>query len=112
MSGARARVAWRLVLAVALIVLAAVALSGAIGPIQGGVMMMLPAFLLMGVMLTRPYLGEGVITRLRTCRRRRLSVASPARRPLGSPTRVARGGRLIALALAGRAPPFALAACR
>lgn len=112
MSGPRARVVWRLTLVLALIALGAAALSGALGPVQGGVMIMLPALLLAVVMLTRPYVGERVIARLRIRRPRRPGAPAGAIAPPGQPARVMRGGCLIAVALAGRAPPLALADCR
>jgi hypothetical protein len=81
--------------------------------LQTGVLTLLPALVLAVMMLTRPYLGEQAIARLRR--------AGRSRRPRGVATlggylcpevAVARGGRLIAAALAGRAPPLALAVCR
>src|SRR5271168_4407778 len=88
-SRARSRMLWRIALVVALIALVALALAT--------------------MMLTRPYLGERAIARLRlrSPPRRRAAAGSGVRpRPRAS---VARGGRLIAAALAGRAPPRALA---
>ncbi len=109
----RGRLLWRLALIVALIALTALALSGVIESLQSGAMMVLPALVLAVVMLVRPYLGEGAIARLHARRARRPNVATPMLvvppRPRG---RVARGGRLIAVAMAGRAPPLALVACR
>jgi hypothetical protein len=110
-----ARLLWRLSLALALIALTALALSGQLGAVQGGVLIMLPALLLTAVMYTRPYLGEQAITRLRlrrSRRNRRLGTTACALAPRRSPARASRGGRLIAVALAGRAPPLALAGCR
>jgi hypothetical protein len=108
-----ARLLWRLSLALALIALTALALSGRLGAVQGGVLIMLPALLLAVVMYTRPYLGEQAIVRLRRGRRkRRLGTTACALAPPRSPARASRGGRLIAVALAGRAPPLALAGCR
>jgi hypothetical protein len=110
--GPRAHHLWRLSLILALAALAALALSGAIDPLQSGALTMLPAMALAVMMLTRPYLGERVIARLRARRRRRASavraIAGSRRAEVG----VARGGRLVAVALAGRAPPHALAGCR
>jgi hypothetical protein len=111
-SGPQARVVWRLTLIVALVALAALGLSGAADTMQTGLLTMLPALTLGVMMLTRPYLGERVIARLRARRRRRVNGVG---RTLGRPrpkVGVARGGRLIAMALAGRAPPLALAGCR
>ena len=102
----------RLSLVVALIAAVALALIGSVGPLQSGALILLPALALAIVMLTRPYLGERAIARLRLRRENRprpAILSFPARR---SPARSVRGGRLIALALAGRAPPLALASCR
>jgi len=107
-----ARPAWRLALALVLIALLMLSLGGLIDPLQSGALSMLPALLLAALMLTRPYLGERAIARLRACRRERPSPRRVAASPPRQPARVVRGGRLIALALAGRAPPVALAGCR
>jgi hypothetical protein len=111
-SGPRARVIWRLALALALVALTALALSGVIESLQSGAMMVLPTFALAVVMLVRPYLGEGVIARLHARRAKRPSVARAVAAPPRPRTDVARGGRLIAVALAGRAPPSVLVDCR
>ena len=111
-SGPQTRVVWRSVMVLALAAIAALAFSGAFDSMQTGLLTTLPAIALAVMMLTRPYLGERVIARLRAVRRRRRSDARQARvlpRPAAT---VARGGRLIALALAGRAPPLGLAGCR
>ncbi len=108
----RARLLWRLALIVALIALTALALSGAVESLQSGAMMMLPAVALAVVMLVRPYLGEGTIARLRARRARRPRGAARVAMPSRPHIRAARGGRLIAVALAGRAPPVAHAGCR
>jgi len=109
MSSTRVRLAWRLALLLALTALVALALGGEIAPLQSGVLTLAPAVALAVMMLTRPYLGQRVIARLRGSRRvRRSTVARSvaASRPCAC---LARGGRLIAVALAGRAPPLALA---
>jgi hypothetical protein len=110
--GSRARLVWRSALILALSALAALALSGAIDPLQSGALTMLPAVALAVMMLTRPYLGERVIARLRARRPRRSRAAGSIVGSLRADAHVARGGRLIAVALAGRAPPLALAGCR
>ncbi len=110
--GRQSGVVWRLALVLALVALAGLALGGAIDSVQTGVLTMLPAVALGVLMLTRPYLGERVISRLRAIRSPRRGAVgrtAPLRRREAS---VARGGRLIAVALAGRAPPLALAGCR
>jgi hypothetical protein len=106
--GPRARFVWRLALVLALSALAAVALSGRLGSMQGGVLIMLPALLLAVVMLTHPYLGERIIRRLRVRRARRPRLGAHRVRLPHLPVRAVRGGRLIAMALAGRAPPLTL----
>jgi len=110
--GSHARVVLRVAMILALAALAALALSGALDSAQSGVLTMLPALALAVMMFTRPYLGEGVIARLRARGARpgdAVRQTSGLRRPQVG---VARGGRLIAMALAGRAPPPALAGCR
>ena len=103
---------WRLSALFALTALAGLALAGAMDPLHTGVLTMLPAVALAVAMATRPYLGERLIARLRARRRRRprarKDIAGPVRHAAG----VARGGRLIAVALAGRAPPLAFAGSR
>jgi uncharacterized membrane protein YfcA len=109
--GSCARLLRRLAPALALAALAALALSGAIDLLQSGALTMLPALVLAVMMLTRPYLGERTIARLRVRRLRRASAIGALVRTARPDVSVARGGRLIAVALAGRAPPLALAAC-
>jgi hypothetical protein len=77
-------------------------------------LIMLPALALAIAMLIRPYLGERAIARLRArrARARRPRLARLTVTALRARKYLARGGRLIALALAGRAPPPARAACR
>ena len=110
----RVRPLWRTSLTLVLLALVALTLAGELGDAQG-VLMMLPALLLAVVMLTRPYLGEATIARLRVRRaarrNRRVGVPGCALAPLRSPAHVSRGGCLIAMALAGRAPPLAPAGC-
>ncbi len=96
-------------LLLALIALALLALTGALGSAQGGVLIMFPALLLAVMMLTRPYIGQHVIARLAGRRPRRAAVAGTMPTRLRRRAVVARGGRLLAGALAGRAPPTALA---
>jgi hypothetical protein len=98
---------WRLAAAIALVVLVALMLGGAIDALQSGALTMLPALALAAMMLTRPYLGERAIARLRRDPARVPEVVAPA--PSRRAATLARGGRLIAVALAGRAPPLALA---
>jgi hypothetical protein len=97
---------------VALVVLVALALGGVIDPLQSGALTMLPALVLAAMMLTRPYLGERAIARLRSRRPPRRGAAARIGVRLRPRASVVRGGRLIAAALAGRAPPLALAGWR
>jgi hypothetical protein len=110
--GPRARVVWRLVVLLTLIALATLALSGELGPLRDGALTMLPALALAVMMLTRPYLGERLIARLQARRRRRPRTLGPVATHQRPHALVARGGCLIAMALAGRAPPIALAGGR
>jgi hypothetical protein len=107
---------WRVlgltVVAGLLVVLAGVMLSQPVGASLQGVMFVLPALLMALVLVAKRYPGERVIERLRALRvARRQRPASVAVR-LRPRSRVRpRGGRLIAVSLAGRAPPLA-AGCR
>jgi len=102
---------WRVTLIVVLAALVTLALSGALASVQAGALTMLPALVLAVMMLTRPYLGERLIARMRARRQRSPGAERPsaAARPHMA---AVRGGRLIAMALAGRAPPCVPAACR
>lgn len=100
-----------LMILVALVALIALTLCGAIDPLQSGALTMAPALAMAMMMLTRPYLGERVIARLRTRRGSRRSATGRQSALMRRRARVARGGRLIAVALAGRAPPLACAGC-
>ena len=105
----RMRLVRRLAIAITLLALAALALGGAIGPLQSGVLTMVPALALGLLMLSRPYLGQHLLARLRARSRRTDRAAALGPRPVRPVAFVARGGRLIAVALAGRAPPLAFA---
>lgn len=108
----RARLVWRVALVLALVALIALALGGVIDPLQSGALTMLPALALAAMMLARPYLGERAIARLRARRPRRERARQVGGAHVHPGAYVARGGRLIAVALAGRAPPPALAGQR
>jgi hypothetical protein len=102
----------RLSRALALALVAGLLAMGAAGLLPATVLTLLPALALVLVMLTRPYLGERTLAKLRAAyRTRRRPVARVAP---GMPRRRGavhvRGGRLIASALAGRAPPALLLA--
>jgi hypothetical protein len=86
-------------------VLAALGLAGAAGALGTGALTMLPALLLAAALFAGRYPGEQLLGRWagrRPSVRRTISrIAAPARRCVAPP----RGGRLVAAALAGRAPP-------
>jgi hypothetical protein len=102
----------RLSLLFALAAITVLVLNGAIDPLQPGLLTMLPAIALALVMATRPYLGERIIARLRARSRRRSNTTQGILTAVRRATDVPRGGLLIAVAMAGRAPPLALAGCR
>jgi hypothetical protein len=110
-SGHRSGVVRRCALLLALLGLVALALTDGGASIQTGALMMAPVLAIAVVMLTRPYLGERILARLAR-QRPRHPVASLRLTTRWAGAGVARGGRLIAAALAGRAPPPALAGCR
>jgi hypothetical protein len=101
----------RLILLAALALLAFVVSLGA-GASLDGLMYLLPALALAVFLLGDRYPGERAIERLRAAR-----AARPRRRPAGGPRprqcprEHQRGGRLIAVSLAGRAPPLAAGCC-
>lgn len=68
----------------------------------------LPALGFALLMLVRPYLGAKAIARLHGVRSRARRVAARARPLPRRRSETVRGGRLIAAALAGRAPPALL----
>jgi len=95
----------------ALTVLLAV-LQSATG-VTGDVLLAAPALVLLLPLLAGRYVGEDGIARLGALLapvRRRPVPAVPAALPLRAPRVLARGGRLIAVALAQRGPPAALLA--
>ena len=94
----------------ALVVVTVLAAEGMLGALQGGVLIMFPAVLLAVVMVTRPYIGEDVIAALRARRVGRDTAKQESTPRSPATTHLARGGRLIAVALAGRAPPIAFVA--
>lgn len=110
--GLRRGVLWRPAAVLALLLITALAFSGVAASLQAGLLTVLPALALAVLMLTRPYLGERALAGLRLRRRRRHRcppLAPPG--PLHARAGLARGGRLLAAALAGRAPPLAPADC-
>jgi len=107
-----ARAGRRLPLIAALIVASVIVCATGGHGLQTGVLSMLPAVALAIVLLTRRYPGELVLARVRLRRAPRPGTAILTTAPRRADRRIARGGRLIALAMAGRAPPRAVAACR
>jgi hypothetical protein len=94
-----------------LVTLAVVVLAGPVhvaADLRGGLLFLGPALLLGMLLLARRYPGEDVIGRWRDARRSP-GVGRPGRRPRPRPALRSRpgGGRLIAVSLAGRAPPLA-----
>jgi hypothetical protein len=76
------------------------------------VLFLLPAFLLACALIARRYPGERIIERLRIARGlRRSRPSSRSWRPRSHSPAHQRGGRLIAVSLAGRAPPLVAGCC-
>jgi hypothetical protein len=107
----QSRVVWRLLLMLAMLAGLALALGDGGASLQTGALMLAPVLALSILMLTRPYIGERILARI-AARRPRRAVAEVRFTAGHSRTSIVRGGRLIAAALAGRAPPPALAGCR
>jgi hypothetical protein len=109
--GPRTRACGRVVIALAVVAFMLLAATGGLGASRDGLLTLFPLFLLIALMIVRPYAGERLIARLRDARapRRRITCGRGSAPRLGHGT-LARGGRLIAAALAGRAPPRSLAA--
>ena len=85
-------------------------LSGLHPSLSVDLLTVLPALALAALMLVRPYPGERAIARLRSRRTQRPRLAAGASLPGPCFAELAvHGGRLIAHALAGRAPPATLA---
>jgi hypothetical protein len=102
----------RVLAAVGLVTFIAMAAAGVFGAPRGDLLTLLPLCAVILVMLLRPYAGEGAIARLRGARGTRARAPSQLESPRSLDlAHVARGGRLIAAALAGRAPPLGLAGC-
>ncbi len=101
----------RVVVGAVLVLLLSVGLLGLAAPGGGvaaglweGMLYLLPALLLLSVLLVRRYPGERLLCALagRRARRARARIARPLQR-IELP--VPHGGRLLAVSLAGRAPP-------
>jgi hypothetical protein len=99
----------RLLLGLAALTVLLAVLQSATG-VSGDVLLAAPALVLLLPLLAGRYVGEDGIARLGallTPVRRRPARAMPAALPLRVPRVLARGGRLIAVALAHRGPPAA-----
>jgi hypothetical protein len=88
-----------------------VALAESVAGLHSGLLLLSPALVLLLPLLAGRYLGEERLERLvarraAPRRRRPVSAAPPRRRPRAV---VARGGRLLASALAERGPPLTVA---
>jgi hypothetical protein len=95
----------RVLFGAAVLALATLAVGGVGGLQLSDLLTLLPLVALAAIMLTRPYLGERAIARLRS-RERVPRLPRAAMHPrVHSAWTIARGGRLIAASLAGRAPP-------
>jgi len=95
-------------LAVGLVTLAALAvlgLLGLFGMLGPGALTMLPALLLAAALFAGRYPGERLIERWARSRPRVRAALARSLAPELPSTTLLRGGRLIAVALAGRAPP-------
>jgi len=102
----------RLLLGLAALTVLLAVLQSATG-VSGDVLLAAPALVLLLPLLAGRYVGEDGIARLGALLappRRRPVLAVPAALPLRAPRVLARGGRLIAVALAQRGPPAALLA--
>jgi hypothetical protein len=84
---------------------AGVALLGSVGAVAPGVLMFLPALLLAAALLAGRYPGEQLLARCVRARPRSRSANAGVPVPERQISVFPRGGRLIAAALAGRAPP-------
>ena len=102
----------RILLGLAALTVLLAVLQSATG-VTGDVLLAAPALVLLLPLLAGRYVGEDGIARLGALLapvRRRPVHAVPAALPLRAPRVLARGGRLIAVALAQRGPPAALLA--
>jgi len=97
------------VVAVALVAVGVLVPLGALGALQSGALMLVPALVLAAALLAGRYPGERLIERWGRARPRVRPTVARVRVPSRPSRELPHGGRLIATALAGRAPP-ALAA--
>jgi hypothetical protein len=95
-----------LVVALAAVIgLATLAPLGVLGPLAPGALMLLPTLLLVVVLLAGRFPGERLIERWGRGRPRPRKLIAQILAPIRRSRQTLRGGRLIAAALAGRAPP-------
>jgi hypothetical protein len=108
----------RVVLAGAIVLLTSAGLlglasaGGVAGGVWEGVLYLLPALLLAVVLLLRRYPGERLLRALVARRAHRARIGARRLVMRGIELPVPQGGRLIAVSLAGRAPPLARAGAR
>jgi hypothetical protein len=93
------------VVAVALVAVGALAPLGVLGAFQSGALTLLPALVLVALLLAGRYPGEQLIERWGRVRPRVRPAAVRVLAPIRPARELPHGGRLIATALAGRAPP-------
>ena len=89
----------------AAVALATLAPLGVLGPLTPGALMLLPTLLLVLALLAGHFPGERLIERWGRGRPRPRKMIAQVLAPTHRPAQTLRGGRLIAAALAGRAPP-------
>ena len=91
-----------------LALIASMVLLDATRSLPSDLLTVLPALALALLMVARPYLAAETIMRLRGAPARRRAKQEPTRAVPRRRRQIVRGGRLIAVALAGRAPPALL----
>jgi hypothetical protein len=90
---------------VAVVAIGTLAALGLLGALQPGALMFLPALLLAAALFAGHYPGERLIARWARARPRARQAVVPVIAPARPSLHLLRGGRLIAVSLAGRAPP-------
>jgi hypothetical protein len=90
---------------VAVVAIGTLAALGLLGALQPGALMFLPALLLAAALFAGRYPGERLIARWAHARPRARHAVAGVTAPARPSLHLLRGGRLIAVSLAGRAPP-------
>jgi hypothetical protein len=93
------------VVLVGLLAVGVLAPLGALGALESGALMLVPVLLLTAALLAGRYPGERLIEHWGRARPRPRAVLARVRVPSRPSRERPHGGRLIATALAGRAPP-------